>query len=260
VHPVGYPAVVSLAKGIVEIGIGDRVAKSGQKFPIVGEDIAIVEGNGMELLLGKDVAVRHPDPLTLALLPDSKPGLFDVFVNGADAGAFLPDNGRLLGQIGKEFPGVLIFGGRGERQTDNDLPYILHIFQLPDNGRKSIALEFTVEAGQDKGNGPFMGIPGELLFHFVQILAAKPVKGCNNPYLIEIGHLHLQKIVLQVPDPPGISSSEDMCRKSSRTWPGDSEIAPGIKAFFFQLAGLTQVPKQISQPSYIMKIGEERDA
>ena len=88
-----------------------------------------------------------------------EPGLFDVFVNGADAGAFLPDNGRLLGQIGKEFPGVLIFAGRGKRQTDNDLPYILHFFQLPDNGRKSITREFAVEGGQDKGNGPFMGIP-----------------------------------------------------------------------------------------------------
>jgi len=51
-----------------------------------------------------------------------------------------------------------------------------------------------------------------------------------------------------------------MRRKSSRTRPGDSGSAPGIKAFFFQSAGLTQVPEQIRQLSYIMKFGEERGA
>jgi hypothetical protein len=115
-------------------------------------------------------------------------GVLDGLINGAEPGALLPHDGYTLGKFREIAARVLKLLRGSKRQSHHDLSYIFDFPELADDPLKGFSLEFAVEAGEDKGNGPFVGIPGKFLFYPVQILRTESMEGRNHPHLKEIGH------------------------------------------------------------------------
>src|SRR3989338_4346215 len=70
VHFAGYPAVVSLAKHIVQVLIDDGVTQSRQQFAAVSDDVAIMQGDNVRAASRKHIAVGKPYRTPLAALAD----------------------------------------------------------------------------------------------------------------------------------------------------------------------------------------------
>ena len=70
-HPsmetIGDPTVVPLAEFITQIGVDDRIAEPGEIFPVVTENVTVVERNHVALSAGQDISEGHPAAAAFAL-------------------------------------------------------------------------------------------------------------------------------------------------------------------------------------------------
>jgi len=57
VKPVSNPGIITLTESILNPGRSDRIAKSGQQFPGVIDNVTIMKGNDLAFIAGQDVAV-----------------------------------------------------------------------------------------------------------------------------------------------------------------------------------------------------------
>jgi hypothetical protein len=62
------PAVISLAELEADVGMGHGITKPGEKLPVIGDDVAIVQGDDMTVFKSKDVAIGGPCRSALPVL------------------------------------------------------------------------------------------------------------------------------------------------------------------------------------------------
>src|SRR5512143_3201803 len=69
-HPVRHPAVETLAEHIIEVWIRHGVAESAEEFPVVADDVAVVERDDVGLARGEHVPVGEPAGPAFPVLSD----------------------------------------------------------------------------------------------------------------------------------------------------------------------------------------------
>src|SRR6266567_7345334 len=176
VETVGHPAVIALAKIVIEVRVGHRVAEPCQEVPAVGKYVAVVDCDGVKILPGKDIAERHPDTPPLPFLSGDKARFPDGVVHPIDPFARVPDEVRPLRQNGKILLRLFKLFRRSGTEGYHDLLDVFNLFQVPDDPLQRLARKLAVERREDEGDRSPCRVPAKFILNFFGVTFTETVK------------------------------------------------------------------------------------
>jgi len=188
VEAVGDARVVAFAKIEAEAWVGDRITKPGEQFTIVGEDVAVVDGDHARFLAGEHVAEAGPDVAALARLAGAEFCIFEFFEQLLHARTVVPEEHRFLRQLGKEAPGFFPAAEIGPVDADDDFFEVGNLLQLAGDAAEGFGADLANVAGENERDGCLRGEQAKLTFEPGDIGCAEAVEGGNGTCLVEIGH------------------------------------------------------------------------
>ena len=184
----GGAGVEALAELVVEARVGDRVEQPRGQGPVIGGDVAIVQGDRLRPAVRLHVAKAVPDIAAFAELHGRDVAGLQLLLDLSEPRPVVPEHHMVLGQHTEVLDGMPVFGFRGSVQTDHDLADVACLRQVRHNFLQRRLRQLRVQAGQHEGHGPISPQLHQLRFQILQGARFQVVQGGDDTVLKEVTH------------------------------------------------------------------------
>lgn len=190
IEPVRHPGVVSLAELEVEGGVDDRIDEPGDDFPPVVQDVAVVQGDRVDIPIREDVAEGHPDGPALAGHVQFEVRIRQLLEQRLHPGTVMPDHPDVNRQNRHDLPDLpeLRFGCPA--QGEDDFVEIIHSLQFLDDPGHRLPVEFRHERGQQQDHLSFLRDRLQFPLNLLDRPRLELLQGRDDPVLRKVGHLY----------------------------------------------------------------------
>jgi hypothetical protein len=190
VHAVGATGVVGLAEFEVEAGMRHRDAQPGQHLPIVVDDIAIVQHEGVEPTVGQQATKRRPYRSPLAGHREIETTVDQLAIEALNSFAVRPENLRSITQLRHMFIRFAVVGFIArDAQSDHDGVDVVDIDKLIDDPRKSLGPHVGRGNRQHEADFVVLGRGNQDFFEPGQVGRPQVVQRGDRSLLVEVRHI-----------------------------------------------------------------------
>ena len=188
VEPVGDPGVVSLAEFEAERRMDDRIEQPRHDFPLVVHDVAVMQGDGIDILIRKDISERHPDGPALSRVFQIEFRIHQLLLERLHPRPVMPNHPHLHRQNRHDLPDLVELRFIRPIQGENDPVEIIHPLELFDDPGHRRAIEFRHKGRQKEDHFTLPRNRFELPFDILDRSFPQLLQGRNDPVLAKISH------------------------------------------------------------------------